>query len=143
MMDAVEITSGAGGTVVAMTKSRGDRDDLGHVMSATVDRRDGLAVVRTDGYINNEAAVDVQRHCDQLLDEGFKRILVNLKDTKIVNSIGISILVEIIERATEHGARIGFCELTPVIGKTFEIMGIASHATVYPTEDHAVEQMRA
>ena len=48
--------------------------------------------------------------------------------TKIVNSIGISILIEIIEKMLEIDGKLAFCSLTPTIEKTFQIMGLAQYA---------------
>ena len=64
-------------------------------LNVNVDRRDGLAVVYTEGYINNQGGEEIARVAYKLIDEGYKVLLLNLGGTKIVNSIGISILIEI------------------------------------------------
>jgi anti-anti-sigma factor len=107
-------------------------------LNLTVDRRDGLAVIYTEGYINNQGGEEIARAAYKLLDEGFKVLLLNLAGTKIVNSIGISILIEIIEKMIEINGKLGFCCLTPTIDKTFHIMGLAQYAPIFDTEEHAV-----
>ena len=79
----------------------------------------------------------------KLLDEGFKVLLLNLAGTKIVNSIGISILIEIIEKMIEIDGKLGFCCLTPTIDKTFHIMGLAQYAAIYPTQEQALQAVAA
>jgi len=106
------------------------------------DRRDGLAVVYTDGYINNQGGEQIAKAAYELIDEGYRRILLNLAGTKIVNSIGISILIEIIEKMLEIDGRLAFCCLTPTIEKTFHIMGLAQYAGIHADEDAAVEALR-
>ena len=64
-------------------------------------------------------------------------LLLNLAGTKIVNSIGISILIEIIEKMIEIDGKLAFCKLTPTIEKTFHIMGLAQYAGIYPDEESA------
>src|SRR6478609_2576090 len=93
-------------------------------LNITVDRRDGLAVIYTEGYINNQGGEEIAKAAYKLLDEGYKVLLLNLAGTKIVNSIGISILIEIIE-------------------KMFHIMGLAQYAPIYSDEAAAVAQIRA
>ncbi len=66
-------------------------------------------------------------------------LLLNLAGTKIVNSIGISILIEIIEKMLEIEGKLAFCDLTPTIEKTFHIMGLAQYAAIYPDEAAAVD----
>jgi anti-anti-sigma factor len=110
-------------------------------LNVSVDRRDGLAVIYTEGYINNQGGEEIAREAYKLLDEGYKVLLLNLAGTKIVNSIGISILIEIIEKMIDKGGKIGFCCLTPVIHKTFQIMGLANYAAIYNDEESAVKEM--
>ena len=112
-------------------------------LNITVDRREGLAVIYTEGYINNQGGEEIARAAYKLLDEGYKTLLLNLAGTKIVNSIGISILNEIIEKMIEIDGKLGFCCLTPTIEKTFHIMGLAQYAPIYPDETAAVAQMRS
>lgn len=108
-----------------------------------VDRRDGMAVIYTEGYINNQGGEEIAKAAYELVDEGYRRILLNLVGTKIVNSIGISILIEIIEKMIEVDGRLAFCCLTPTIEKTFHIMGLAQYAGIHPDEDAAVEAFEA
>jgi anti-anti-sigma factor len=112
-------------------------------LNVNVDRRDGLAVVYTEGYINNQGGEEIARVAYKLIDEGYKVLLLNLGGTKIVNSIGISILIEIIERMIEIEGKLGFCSLTPTIEKTFHIMGLAQYAPIFPDEPAAVSQLHA
>lgn len=111
-------------------------------LQVTVDRRDGFAVIYTEGYINNQGGEEIARVAYKLLDEGFKVLLLNLAGTKIVNSIGISILIEIIEKMIEIDGRLGFCNLTNTIEKTFHIMGLAQYARIFPDEPSAVAGLR-
>lgn len=107
-------------------------------LNVTVDRRDGLAVLYTEGYINSQGGEEIARVAYKLIDESYKVLLFNLAGTKIVNSIGISILIEIIEKVIEIDGRLGFCCLTPTIEKTFHIMGLAQYAPIFPDEAAAV-----
>src|SRR5215207_11216020 len=112
-------------------------------LQVTVERRDGMAVIYTEGYINNQGGEEIARVAYKLIDDGFKVLLLNLAGTKIVNSIGISILIEIIEKMIEIDGKLGFCCLTPTIEKTFHIMGLAQYAPIFKDEEAAVAQMRA
>ena len=110
-------------------------------LKLTIERRDGLAVIYTEGYINNQGGEEIARAAYALLDEGYRRLLLNLTGTRIINSIGISILIEIIEKMLEVEGRLAFCQLTPTIEKTFHIMGLAQYASIYPDEGEAMVQL--
>jgi anti-anti-sigma factor len=110
-------------------------------LNETVDRREGLAIIYTQGYINNQGGEEIARTAYKLMDEGNKVLLLNLAGTKIVNSIGISILIEIIEKMIQIDGRLGFCCLTPTIAKTFEIMGLTQYAPIFADEAAAIASL--
>jgi len=110
-------------------------------LRVAVEKRNGGAILYTRGYINNVGGEEIANRAYELMDDGVKALLLNLRDTKIVNSIGISILIEIIEKMIDRGGKIGFCCLTPVIHKTFQIMGLANYASIFDSEDAAVRDM--
>lgn len=111
-------------------------------LKLTVEDRPGeVAVIYTDGYINNQGGEEIARVAYELIDNGHKKLLLNLAKTKIVNSIGISILIEIIEKMLEIDGRLAFCSLTPTIEKTFNIMGLTQYASIYSDEETALANL--
>ena len=110
-------------------------------LKLTIDRRDRIAVIQTEGYINNQGGEEIARAAYDLLDSGCRKLLLDLSGTKIINSIGISILIEIIEKMIEVEGKLSFCALTPTIEKTFHIMGLAQYASIYPDQATAVTEL--
>jgi len=106
-------------------------------LKVSVERRGTGAVLYTRGYINNVGGEEIANRSYELMDQGVRTLLLNLRETKIVNSIGISILIEIMEKMIDQGGKIAFCCLTPVIQKTFQIMGLAQYAPIYSDEESA------
>ena len=111
-------------------------------LKVALDRRGATgAVLYTKGYINNVGGEEIANRAYELMDDGVRTLLLNLRETKIVNSIGISILIEIIEKMMEKEGKLAFCCLTPVIEKTFQIMGLAQYAQIYKDENAAVADL--
>ncbi|MCB1033309.1 MAG: STAS domain-containing protein [Acidobacteria bacterium] len=110
-------------------------------LKLTVDRRADVAVIYTEGYINNQGGEEIARVAYELIEQGSKVLLLNLAGTKIVNSIGISILIEIIEKMLEVEGKLSFCALTPTIEKTFHIMGLAQYSGIFPDEAAAADAL--
>src|SRR3982074_2352835 len=110
-------------------------------LRVAIDRRDTGAILYTKGYINNIGGEEIANRAYELMDGGVRSLLLNLRETKIVNSIGISILIEIIEKMMDKGGKIAFCCLTPVIHKTFQIMGLANYAAIFNDEDEAAREL--
>ena len=103
-------------------------------LKVRVERRGSVAVIYSEGYINNQGGEEIARAATELLDEGSRILLLNLAGSKIVNSIGISILIEVLEKMLELEGTLAFCCLTPTIQKTFHIMGLTQYAKVYEDE---------
>lgn len=98
---------------------------------------DNLGLIAATGYINNEGGQAIADAATELMDQGAKTLLIDLDGTRIINSIGVSILLEILEKLMDDKGKLAFCNLTPTIAKTFEIMGLVQYATVYPDRDAA------
>ena len=104
----------------------------------SVERRGDVAILYTDGYINNQGGEEIAREAYVQLESGARSLVLNLEKTRIVNSIGISILIEVLEKVMDRKGKLAFCGLTPTIDKTFRIMGLAQYAAIYSTESEAV-----
>ena len=72
------------------------------------------------------------------MHKGYTRFVINLAETKLINSIGISILIEIIELLEERHGILNFCGLTPTIEHTFRLVALAKHAGIFSDEDSAI-----
>jgi anti-sigma B factor antagonist len=93
---------------------------------------EGVGLIAAAGYINNEGGQAIADAAGELMDQGCRTLVIDLDGTRIINSIGVSILLEILEKLMDEKGRLAFCNLTPTIAKTFEIMGLVQYATVYP-----------
>jgi len=85
-------------------------------------------LMRTDGYINNVAGEKILEEFSKNFSSGMNKVVMDLAKSKVVNSIGISYLIDIIERLNESNSKLIFTNLDPTIEKTFNIMGIFQFA---------------
>ena len=106
-----------------------------------VKEESGVIVVTTNGYLNNFGGEQVASLCLQKISEGKRKFLVNLEKTDMVNSIGVSILIEIIEKLQDHDGKLGYFNLAPIVEKTFNIMGLTKYSTIYSSEQDAIAGM--
>jgi anti-anti-sigma factor len=114
---------------------------MSEALQLHVERHGEVGVLEVSGYINNMGGEQIADVCNSMIDEGVHRFLLDLSGCKIVNSIGISILIEIIEKVNELGGKLGFCCVTPTIGKTFRIMGLLQHCTLHETREEGLAQV--
>ena len=100
-----------------------------------------VVIIETTGYLNNIGGEKVSEACYEKMENGKKLFLLNLENSKVVNSIGVSILIEIIEKLQDVDGKIGYYNLAPIVEKTFNIMGLTKYSTVFYSESEGLEGM--
>ena len=89
---------------------------------------DQILLLRTDGYINNVAGEKILDEFSKSFAGEMNKVVMDLAKSKVVNSIGISYLIDIIEKLNERNGKLVFTNMDPTIEKTFNIMGIFQFA---------------
>lgn len=92
------------------------------------------AVVLAGDYLNKLTGERIERECKLRLQEGCRKIVVDFSQTEIVNSIGISILLGVIDSASTAGADIVFSDVNEHTVELFEMLGVSKHAIVNPDQ---------
>lgn len=88
------------------------------------------AVVFASDYLNKLSGEKIERECLLQLRAGFKTLVVNFKETELVNSIGISILLGVIDAAEDYGAILYFSDLKEDTIELFEMLGLTRYVNV-------------
>ena len=102
---------------------------------------EGVHVITTNGYLNNYGGEQVASVCLQKISEGKRKFLINVEKTEMVNSIGVSILIEVIEELQGTTGVLAFCNTAPIVEKTFNIMGISKYAKIYGSEEEGLKAL--
>lgn len=103
---------------------------------------DDIVYIRTSGYFNQEIGQKVLKESLEKIHQGHTLFLIDMTDSKMVNSIGISMLIEVIEKLQDIDGKLTFCCLAPVVDKTFKIMGIAKYAGIYNTKEEGLKALK-
>ena len=107
----------------------------------TTRSEDDVVIIKTSGYLNNVGGEQIAEACYKEIDNGKKLFLIDLEESKVVNSIGVSILIEIIEKLQDVDGKLGYYNLAPIVEKTFNIMGLTKYSSVFQSEGEALEGM--
>lgn len=78
-------------------------------------------------YLNKLSGEKIEKECKKYLTNGCKTLEVNFKDTEFVNSIGISILLGVIDAASDSNASLIFSEVSDHTIELFEMLGLTNH----------------
>ncbi len=109
--------------------------------SLTTRNEGDVVIIETNGYLNNVGGEQIAQACYKEIDNGKKLFLINLENSKVENSIGVSILIEIIEKLQEVDGKLGYYNLAPIVEKTVNIMGLTKYSSVFSSESEALQGM--
>ncbi len=109
--------------------------------SLTSEVRDNCLVITTRGYVNNAGGEAIAAEFARYFEKGTKRVVINLGQSKVVNSVGMSFLIEIIERLQEVEGRLVFTDLDPAVEKMLSIMGLFQYAGKEKTVEDALASL--
>jgi anti-anti-sigma factor len=105
----------------------------------TSEMRDNRLIISTSGYVNNVGGEAIAKEFSRHFEKGTKEVIINLAQSKVVNSIGMSFLIEIIEQLQDVNGKLIFTNLDPAVEKMLSIMGLFKFAGKEPTVEHAMK----
>jgi len=88
------------------------------------------SVVFAGDYLNKLSGEQIEYECKRRLEAGCKELVVNFSKTEIVNSIGISILLGVIDIASNNGAKVVFSDVKEETVELFDMLGLTKHVTI-------------
>lgn len=99
------------------------------------------AVVYASDYLNKLTGERIERECKKQLDSGARALVIDFSDTELVNSIGISILLGIIDIAEKGGALVVFSDVNSETVQLFEMLGLTRHVVLARNEQEALSSL--
>jgi anti-anti-sigma regulatory factor len=99
---------------------------------------DEVAVVYAGDYVNKLSGQRIERECLTRLEHGCRALIISFRDTEVVNSIGVSILLGVIDVAERRGARVAFSNVGLHTVKLFELLGLTRLVVLAESEEAAL-----
>ncbi len=96
------------------------------------------AVVYASDYLNKLSGERIERECLRQLDAGIRVLVIDFRDTELVNSIGISILLGVIDAAKSTQAQLVFSDVNDHTVQLFEMLGLMRHVALAKNEVEAL-----
>lgn len=116
-----------------MVESEGD-------VAVCAKRGGEISIVYASEYLNRLSGERIEHECSKLLNSGCRALVINFKDTGLVNSVGISILLGVIDAAEKKKAPVFFTDVSGQTAQLFELLGLTRYVAVVANESAALEQ---
>jgi anti-anti-sigma regulatory factor len=104
------------------------------------ERSGDIAVIYASDYLNKLSGERIERECRAALAAGCRALVVDFKNTGLVNSIGVSIMLGVIDAAERAHAPLVFSNVNDQAAQLFEILGLTLHAAL-AADIHAALQL--
>ncbi|MCI0486171.1 MAG: STAS domain-containing protein [Blastocatellia bacterium] len=102
---------------------------------------DGTGVIYPGQYLNQLRGELIEERCHEMLAVGVRRIVINFEETELVNSIGISILLGVIEAVNEVSGELILSNLNDSNRELFDMLGLFAYVGVEITEESALRKL--
>jgi stage II sporulation protein AA (anti-sigma F factor antagonist) len=96
-------------------------------------------VVYLGGYLNSFLGEEVEKIVGSQFRGPTRRVLLNFGQTRMVNSIGISYIIGVVEKVMEGDGRMAFCEVSRINRDLFQVTGLSKYVRSFDTEQEALE----
>jgi anti-anti-sigma factor len=101
------------------------------------------AIIYASDYLNKLSGEKLERECRRQLESGRRALIINFRDTELVNSIGVSILVGLIDAVEQNTARLIFSDVNNQTAELFQMLGLTRHVSLAASEDEALSIVSA
>ncbi len=101
----------------------------------------GAAIIYPGPYLNQLRGEDIENCCQELLQKSINRLVINFQETELINSIGISILLGIIEAVNDARGMLILSNLSATNRELFEMLGLLGHIRIEESEESALNTL--
>lgn len=98
-----------------------------------------LVIYKTAEEINANNCVKLRKAFDQIVGQGYKKVIVDLSLVEYIDSAGLATLIELFQRLQKSQGVLKICGLSDKIKKIFEIAKLDTIFTIYSDQASAKE----
>ena len=109
-------------------------------ISVVISEQKSVCVVRPSGYLDETGGKELLAAFNPPLQKGFKKFILNLSGTPVINSQGITQILELGEMLMyDQKAVLAIVGLSELYLDVFQVVGIAKFAKILPNEETALK----
>jgi anti-anti-sigma factor len=100
-----------------------------------------MHVVYVGGYLNSLLGEEVEKAVRAGFESGYHKVLLNFAGTRLVNSIGISFIIGIVEKVMDAEGKLAFCDVSRINRDLFQVTGLSKYVRSFDTEKEALDYL--
>ncbi len=111
-------------------------------MTFSEEKVDGVIVLGISGKVNTEASEDLLKKMTDLIDNGARRLLLDLSGVDYINSSGLRVFLTAAKRMADLSGKIVLANVTELIYQVLHVSGCTSHIEVYSSREEAFKALK-
>ncbi len=115
--------------------------DTFNISEEATDR--GVHVIPVVGYVDFDAAPALKRRIVQRIDEGGRRLVIDLSEANFIDSTGIGVLVGALKRLRDVDGSLAVVCPDDAMRNIFEVVGLEGVIPLHASRDDAVRAIAA
>lgn len=104
----------------------------------TEQRGDGVVVVIVHGEVDIRTAPELRDCLAQLLDDGTRRVVLDLGDVDFLDSTALSVMVGVHKRLSKRGTSLSVVATTEPVQRVLSVTGLERVFAVHGSQDDAL-----
>lgn len=103
-----------------------------------------LQIIRTTGYLDDAGGKVLKDACEKLIGEGKSKFIFNLAGTPVINSTGLSMLLDMMVRIIDYNdGQVAICGLSKLTRTALQMTGVLTLAKEFTGEAEAIAGLGA
>ncbi|GAB4175107.1 MAG: hypothetical protein Kow00108_10180 [Calditrichia bacterium] len=100
------------------------------LFTINTDTANDSGILYLTGYINEEAGEKIREKSEVFFSSGVKNIVIDMKKVSLINSMGIAVLISLLNKLLIVKGRLIIITDNELIKKTLSIMGLQKYCTI-------------
>ena len=107
-------------------------------MQVLRDEESGVVVLRLSGRLDSITAPTLEHRCDNLLEEGRSRIVLDMAELEYTTSAGLRAILTITQRLKSRQGGLAMCHLPRIVEELFNVSGFTLYLPIYDSREEAI-----
>ncbi len=108
------------------------------MMEFSTEKSGAFLVLAAKGRMDTLTAPSFEAECVKWLDQGEKRLVVDLSALDYISSAGLRSILSAAKKCKAQGGDIAFCALAGIVAEVFSVSGFAALLPVFETREQAL-----
>ncbi|MCB9245334.1 MAG: STAS domain-containing protein [Flavobacteriales bacterium] len=112
-------------------------------MNVDIYEEQGVSIVHLSGNLDTNTSPPVEAKISNLLEEGTRKMVIDLSETDYVSSAGLRIFLATAKKITANGGAVKLAGPNSVVKEILDISGFSTILDVRPDRADAIQALNA